>query len=155
MKTIALMLVLTITAFADTVAAPSGTIVEFLLSVWQTIQSLGGLTWSLKITAIITLVIASMKVSFLNELIWSKLGNLKTWVGPILGLLVGLVSLVAQGNLSLVGVFAYFSAGIGAIALHELLDTIKGIPGLGPIYVGIIDAIEKTLGGPKSTQVTA
>lgn len=123
---------------------------DFLSQVWDVVQSMGGLHWAMKVSAIIVLVIASLKVSFLNDLIWSKLGELKAWIAPVLGIVSGVLLLLAQGQLSLPGVFAYFSAGVGALALHELLDTIKSVKGIGPVYVGLIDAIEKALGGPAS-----
>lgn len=122
---------------------------DFLMLVLQTISNLGGLPWVLKISAIITLVIAAMKVSLLNDLLWSKLGDFKAWAAPILGLLGGILALTASGQpITMASLLAYLSAGAGAIILHELLDTVKSIPGLGDIWVNIINIIQKALGGP-------
>lgn len=120
---------------------------DFLTMVLDYIKSFGGISWVLKISGIITIIIASMKVSFLNDLIWSKLNGFKAWLAPILGIIMGVVSLSLSGQLTFAGVLAYFAAGAGAVVLHELLDTIKAIPGLGAIYVAIINAIEAALGG--------
>jgi hypothetical protein len=104
-------------------------------------------SWALY-AAIITLVIASMKVSFLDDLIWNRLGNFQIWFAPFLGLVGGLIVMKANGvPLTLGAVLAYVSAGAGAVFLHELLDLVKLIPGLGPVYVSIITVIESALGG--------
>jgi hypothetical protein len=132
-------------AFADaTVVTPT----DFLKLVSDTVQSFGGLSWMLKVAAVITVLISSMKVTFLNGLVWSKLGKAQAWVAPILGLVGGLVGLAGHGPLTLQSAFAFLSAGAGAIILHELLDTVKALPGIGPVWVGLIDAIEKATGGP-------
>lgn len=122
---------------------------DFLEQVLAAIERFGGLSWVLKISVAITLIIASMKVSFLNRLIWQKLGNFRAWAAPILGIIAGVLSLATDGApITLAKIFAFLSAGAGAIILHELLDTIKGIPGLGEVWIGLIDMIEKVLGGP-------
>lgn len=126
----------------DSVIAPQ----DFLTQVLAAIQSLGGLSWALKIAAVITVIISSMKVSFLNQLIWSKLGAFQAWVAPVLGLVAGIISLYGSGSVSLAALFAYVSAGAGAVILHELLDTAKAIPGLGATWVWVIGLIEGALG---------
>lgn len=145
-----LMLAFFIVGFAfadDSVISPG----DFLTQVFTAIKGFGGVPWVGKISVIVLLVIASFKVSFLNNLIWSKLGNFKAWAAPILGLVAGLLAM--GGGLTLPGVFAYISAGAGAILLHELLDTVKAIPGLGAIYVEIINVVEGALGGGQATPV--
>lgn len=122
---------------------------DFLNQVLSAIQGFGGLSFMLKVSAIITLIIASMKVSALNQLLWSKLGSFQAWLAPILGLIAGILSLGSEGPLSLAKVFAYMAAGSGAILLHELLDTVKAIPGLGAVYVAIINLIEGSIIGSK------
>lgn len=129
-------------AFAGDVVSPQ----DFFALVLEAIKGFGGVSWVLKIASIITIIISSMKVSFLNDLIWSKLGAFKSWVAPILGLIAGILMLSKDGGLTLAGVFAYISAGGGAIILHELLDSIKAIPGLGPTWIWIINMIEASLG---------
>lgn len=133
--------------FADSsVVSPQ----DFLMQVFAAIKALGGLSWVMKIASIITLIIASMKVSFLNDLLWAKLGAFKAWAAPVLGLIAGIIMLP---HLGLAEVFAYISAGAGAVIFHELLDSIKAIPGLGPVYVTVINLIEGALGGPSAQQI--
>lgn len=120
---------------------------DFATAVLQFVTTQGGIPWGLKIATIILLVIASMKVTALDNLFWDKLKTLQVYLAPVLGLVSGVLILAAQGNLSLAGVMAYLGAGAGAVLLHELLDGIKGIPGLGSGYVSVITAIEQALGG--------
>ncbi len=135
-------------AFAET--APVSPL-DFLGQVLSTIFRFGGLTWVMKISSVVMLLIASMKVSVLNDWFWSKLGNFQAWVAPILGALGGILSIAINGGqINLASIIAYMTAGAGAIVLHELLDTLKAIPGLGAIWVQIIQGIENALGGPAS-----
>lgn len=121
---------------------------DFLTQAIAAFASFGGLGWAAKVAAVLTLVIASMKVSILNQWVWSKLGALQPWLAPLLGALYGVFSLASGGTLTLAGVLAYFAAGAGAVVLHELLDSLKSLSGLGATWVAIIDAIEAALGGP-------
>lgn len=134
-------------AFAgDSVVSPQ----DFFAQVLAAIQSFGGLSFMPKVAGIVTLVISSIKVSFINKYVWSKLGAAQTWVAPVLGLLAGILGLGTTGHITLASVFAYISAGAGAIVLHELLDSVKAIPGLGAGFVAVINLIEGVLGGPSA-----
>lgn len=139
-------------AFAQT--APPPVVVapaDFLTQVLQYIQSWGGLSMFLKVAGAITLIVASMKVTYLNTLIWSKLGAAKVYVAPVLGLVAGVLGIGNGGAaITAASVFAYVSAGAGAVFLHEILDSVKAIPGIGAIYVTIINILEGALGGPAS-----
>lgn len=106
----------------------------------------GGLPLGLKIASLVLLILASFKVSFLKP-IWAKLGKFQAAAAPILGLILGLCLLGSSGPISLASIMAYLASGAGAIALHEILDMLKGIPGIGSVYVGIINLIESALGG--------
>jgi len=128
--------------------APVDPAADFLSQVSAAVQAFGGMSTLLKIASIVGLVIASLKVSALNDMIWSKLGALQAWLAPVLGLVYGLVSMAAKGQpLTVAAVFAYLTAGAGAVVLHELLDTVKAIPGIGTVYVALINMIESALGG--------
>lgn len=120
---------------------------DLIQAVGDTIHAWGGLVWQLKIAALVMLLIASMKVTVMDKYVWDKLGAVQPFAAPILGLIVGFLSLAASHALSLVGLLAYLSAGAGAILLHELLDGVKAWPGIGPAYVAAISAIEGALGG--------
>lgn len=135
-------------ALAQTAISPA----DFVTQVANFVQSMGGMTTMLKISGIILLVIASMKVTFLNTLIWAKLGNYQIWVAPALGLAAGILSL--GSGLTLPAAFAYASAGGGAVYIHEILDLVKAIPGIGSIYVSVINFVEGMFGGPAANPQT-
>lgn len=115
----------------------------FISQLLQVVSGLGGMSGMAKLAAILTLIISSMKVSFLKPL-WDKVGSAKVWVAPVLSLIVGIVSLE---HITGPGILVYLSAGVGSIAIHEVLDLVKKIPGLGPIWVSIISMISSLLGG--------
>lgn len=119
---------------------------NMLQATGDTIHAWGGLGWQLKIAAVILLLVASMKVSFLSKY-WDKLGEAQALLAPALGLVGGILELAYQHAISLPGALAYLSAGAGALLLHELLDAVKAIPGLGAGYVALISAVEGALGG--------
>lgn len=113
----------------------------------QLIGQWGGMPWGAKVSAVILLVLASMKASALRPL-WDKAGPFKVWFAPILGLAAGIISLAPSGELSAAGILAYVTAGAGAVILHELLDTLKAVPGLGPVWLMVIDLIKMALRAP-------
>ncbi len=127
---------------------------DFFSKLMSTIQGFGGLSTLAKVTAVIVLLIASVKVSFLNQLVWSKLGAYQSLIAPLLSVVAGVLGLFGGGaHVSPISVLAYLSAGVGAVGLHELLDDIKALPGVGPAWVSAISVIESALGGasqPKS-----
>ena len=147
MKLFVLIVLFSVSALAQDVVLPA----DFFSQVLQAIKDFGGLSVLLKISAVITLIVSSMKVSYLNQLIWSRLGSLQVYLAPVLGLIGGALGLGVGGvPVTAASVFAYVSAGAGAVFIHEILDTLKKIPGIGPVYVTIIDLISGALKGPAS-----
>lgn len=126
---------------------------DFFSEVVIAIQKFGGAPTMLKIALIILLIVSSMKVTVINKWVWSKLGAAQTWIAPLLGLVAGLLDLAGSGQLTLASLAAYMSAGAGAIILHELLDGLKTIPGIGPVWLTLIAFLEKKLGGPAAQPV--
>lgn len=122
--------------------------VSFFTQVIDYVEAFGGLSWVLKIAGGITLILSTMKVSFLKP-IWDKLGDAQAWAAPVLGLISGLLMTAVDGNFTWAAVSAYVFSGAGAIILHELLDTIKSIPKLGTGWVTVIEVIKSLLGSPK------
>lgn len=125
---------------------------QFTQDVLLTIQSYGGLTGAMKIVCGILLLLALSKVSADGKIpllssLWPQSSAVQSWMAPILGLVLGILMLGSQGAITLAGVLTYVGTGAGAIALHEILDTVKAIPGLGAVYVSIINVIEGVLGG--------
>ena len=122
---------------------------SFVAAVMQVITSWsGGIPLGLKIACCVLLIIASLKVSFLQPM-WAKLGKFQAIAAPLLGLILGL-TLLSAGPVTLPVIFAYLASGAGALALHEILDMVKSIPGIGAVYVSIINFIENALGAPKA-----
>ena len=119
---------------------------DFLTQLFTTMKNLGGMPTMLKISAIILLLVSAMKVSFLNQTLWEPLGAGKPWIAPVLGLIGGILGLGAGSvPVTLPLIFAYVTAGGGAVFLHELLDSLKLIPGIGPIYMRLIEIAQKAL----------
>lgn len=144
------MMLFTIIVFAqETVPLPVETVDGFFTQVLTFVKQFGGLPWVLKVAGIAAILISTLKVSVLRELIWEKLGNAKAWAAPLLGLIFGITSL--GSDLTWASALAYMSAGAGAIILHELLDSVKTAPGIGSVWLSIIEVIQKILGGKKST----
>lgn len=129
-----------------TVSAPADSTSDFLSQVFNLISQFGGLSWAARIAAMVLLLIASMKVSFLAP-VWAKLGEAQVFMAPLLGIIAGVVSMKP---FSWAGLLAYLGAGAGAIMLHEILDGVKVIPGLGSMYVAAINFFEGILGGGSS-----
>lgn len=121
----------------------------FAGQVLEAISKFGGLSWVARIALLVTLLIGSMKVLPIRQYIWDKLGGAKAWAGPLLGAILGLLQLSMSNQLTLAGVLAWVSAGAGAIILHELLDSIKKLPGIGSVWVSFIEVVMKYLGTVK------
>lgn len=143
------MMLFTVLVFAqDTIPAPVDTVEGLFSQVITLIKQFGGLPWVLKIAGIAAVLLSTLKVSAIREITWDKLGSAKAWAAPILGLVFGILSLGT--SLTWASALAYISAGAGAIILHELLDSIKAIPGIGSVWLSIIGVIQSLLGGKKS-----
>lgn len=98
-------------------------------------------TWQVKAAAVIALIISSMNVTVLNQWVWQKIpSSLQIWFAPLLGLVAGILGVLNGGSWS--DVLPYVVAGGGAVFVHELLSMIAAIPGLGPMWVSLINIIE-------------
>lgn len=138
--------------FAWAQVPPEVTPFAFLTEVMNAIKAFGGLDSMGKAALIITVLLSSLKVSLLRQYLWDKMGEFKVWAPIILGLAVGLLQ---QGSsLNLASAFVYISVGAGAVLFHELLDTVKAIPGIGPVWVAVIDFIKSALGGKSQPVVS-
>lgn len=141
---IVLLLSLALTSmFAFAQGAPEDT--TFFQGVADLIAAWGGFDWFARLSAILTLALSAVKTSFLRVW-WDKLGDLKFWAAPVISIVVGLLSM--GGSITFEAVMAYFASGLGAVALHELLDLIKKLPKIGPTWVAIIEFLKSMLGAP-------
>lgn len=121
--------------------------VSFLADVLKAVKDFGGLDWMARVASIILLIVSSLKVTFLRQLIWdkldTKLGDYKALVPLALSLVAGILG---QGSLSWTTAVAYLGAGAGAIVLHELLDAVKSLPGIGSVWKTIIEIVMNVFG---------
>ena len=124
MKKIFLLLALftPLYAFAADAPAVADPITSFIGDVGALISGFGGMSWALKISSIIMLIIGTSKIDFVEKMFWSKLGKAQALVGPVLGLIAGFV---AVNPLNAAALAAYAFAGLGANYLYELLDLAK------------------------------
>lgn len=99
------------------------------------------------IMAIITILIGVLKNSALRGYFWDKLGWFKVLLAPALGMIYCLLAVKQAGSTEYM---AAMLMGFGSTSLHELLDGIKQIPGLGPTYVAVIDIVGGILGNKKA-----
>lgn len=140
----AVMFLFGASAYAQEVSLPA-----FLLQLMDAIKQMGGLGTMAVIASVLTLLISSMKVSALAKYTWEKLPELaKALAAPVLALMLGVVMLGMDGKtLNLASAAAYLFAGAGAVFLHQILDGLKTIPGLGKGMQVVIDLLEAALGG--------
>lgn len=118
---------------------------DILSNVLEAVANLGGLGWIAKVAGLIVAGISLIKSSFLKQTVWDKLGAGQSWMAPIVGLVCGVISLYP--NLSVASLVAYMGAGAGAVLLHELLDSVKEMPFVGPFWKSVIEFVESKLGG--------
>lgn len=112
--------------------------------------------WQVGMCAVITLIIASMKNTVAATYFWDKLKWGKAFIAPLLALIMVEIMAIPAGQVfSLKSLMVAAVTGAGAIALHELMDGIKEIPGIGPLWISAIDFIGKFLGSPKAASAVA
>lgn len=107
-----------------------------------TIASFGGLPWVLEIAVFIFLIIAFAKLTRLKHP-WDELHHLKALVPLAFALLIGILNLQTY---TVAGIAAYLLTGAGAMIVHDMLEIVKGVPGLGPSYINTIEYLSRKLG---------
>ena len=136
------LVMLPLAAWAQLVAAPAVPVVsdlDFLTQLFNAVKAFGGLGALGKLALVISLVIGSMRVTFLAPL-WDKLpGAVKPWMAPLLAALVGFLSLSKFDGATLL---AFMMTGGGSVLLDNVLDGIKSIPGIGAGIVALINFLE-------------
>jgi hypothetical protein len=142
-------LLIGLSSFAETDTL--GTI-DFISQLINSLNNFGGASSLVKASIVITLIISSMKVSFLNSLIWAKLGWLKVFTAPTFGLIGGLLTIKSQ-SVSTYDIIIYLISGGGAVFLHEILDSAKEIKGIGPVYLNIINILTAIFRGPSKIEI--
>jgi hypothetical protein len=146
-------------AFSSAHAASSSVAADgnIFTAVWSLVSGWGGLNYTVKINAIMTLLISSMKVSFLAPL-WNKIKDIKiTYRGVVqhinfqtyfvlfLHIIVGIIT---QGNYSFTAILAYVFIGGGSVYFHELADGLKNVPIIGTVLEWIETVAKYILKAP-------
>lgn len=104
------------------------------------------LSSQMKVAGVLFLLIAVVKNSMFQPL-WAKLGDAKKIAAPVLSLAA---FFVMQPKLDLSVVIAAITTGAAASYLADILDLLKKIPGIGSVYVKIIDVIGMLLKKPQA-----
>ena len=139
------MLIYSVSLFAQVVPTeelPVDKLFEMLLGLVTSWKTMGT---PVKITAIIFLLIATMKNSFARKYVWDKLGWAKILVAPVLSMIAFAVT-ISPFNLKTVVLALVF--GAGASYLANVVKAIREIPGLGTVWVQVMDWIGNLLGKP-------
>lgn len=142
MKRIFLILALLVPfcAFAQEVTINDwlGQVLEF----FKTAKDASGI---MKASGIVFLLVGLMKVSKLS-FIWDSFGKFKPFVAPVLALIGAVLSQVASGGkVDLSIIILALTHGAGSLALADLFDALKKVPGISKIVLAIIELIEKIL----------
>ncbi len=137
-----------IAAFAqDADSSFISSLVAWVTNLWSDAPTLG------KVTSGIVLLISTMKVSFLKPL-WDKLKEKQEWLAPVLGLVGAIATLFINGEFSFELLLTGLAGGALAPYVHDLLDYLKAIPGLGKVWLTVIEIFKKVLFAPKETPTT-
>lgn len=95
---------------------------EWLSNVMQALSSIEDAQWHVIVGAIITLLIAALRVSAFSP-IWEKLGKWKGALAVFLGLIGSIAMFITNQNFSWVGIIVAVINGGIAIGLAELCKT--------------------------------
>jgi hypothetical protein len=154
-------LFVTLAHFLGATAQAASSVVEtdgnIFGAIWKLVSGWGGLNYTVKVNAIMTLLISSMKVSFLKPL-WDKIKVIKiTYKGVVqeinaqvyfvlfLHIIVGIIT---QGNYSFNAILAYVFIGGGSVYFHELASGLKNVPIIGQILEWIETIAKYVLKAP-------
>ncbi len=110
-------------------------------------KDVGSTEWYVRLAPLVTLLLSALKSSKLSG-IWNWMGDFKAYAAPLLSLLLVVMGMLGQGQAITIGtILSALGAGLGSIAIHELLDTLKRIPGLNGWIATFIDIVKGLLGG--------
>jgi hypothetical protein len=107
------------------------------------VKGMGGADGLAIASAVIMLIVSLFKVPFFREKIWDKLKfNQKAIIPLALGLIAGVLKL---DHITLGGLVTYLGAGVGAMALYEIIDVIKLSNGINATVKGVLSFIQGIL----------
>jgi hypothetical protein len=138
------------------VVVPDGNIFK---AVWSLVSGWGGLDYTVKVNAIMTILISSMKVSFLKPF-WDKIKKIKvTYKGVVqyidaqiyfVAFMHIVLGIITQGNYTLPAILAYIFIGSGSVFFHEITEGLKNVPIIGNILAWIETIAKYILRDPKT-----
>jgi uncharacterized membrane protein HdeD (DUF308 family) len=113
-----------------------------IMDLWHSFPSL---SVAGKIAGCLVILIGLVKSSLFKPL-WDKAGPWKALVAPLLGLIVAVLSI---SPFNWAGVLQGLAGGVLAVGISQVFDAVKLMPGVGQVWITIIDVVQKLLGAPK------
>lgn len=111
----------------------------FVTQAFQVFQSFHELTPKIVMIGVLTLIISAWKVSVFKPY-WEKLGSFKTLCAPASMFFLAVINSV-NGPLNFHIIFNALMIGFTSVGFHELLDSIKLMPHIGPRWVVMVNVI--------------
>jgi len=111
---------------------------------WALVTGFKDLGTAGAIGGLVLLLISLVKSSLIRPL-WDKMGAWKVLVAPALAFIY---TVVTVQPLTLQAVVTSLIGGAMAVATHELLDAVKQLPGVGPVFIKAIDFVKGLLKAP-------
>jgi hypothetical protein len=128
-------------------------------AVWKLVSGWGGLDYMVKVNAIVTILVSSMKVSFLKPF-WDKIKKIKiTYKGVVqyidaqiyfVAFLHIALGIITQGNYTFPAILAYVFIGGGSVYFHEITEGLKNVPIVGTVLAWIETIAKYILKDPKT-----
>lgn len=135
------MIMFATVAVAQAVEPAPSDLLGALLRALADWQSVG---WQAGVAALLTILISTVKLSW-AQVYWNKLGYFKVFVAPVLSLVA---VAIAAPALDAKAMYVAITTGAGAVFLHQILDSVKKMPGLKKPISIVIDIVSKLLGKP-------
>lgn len=137
-------------ALAQEVPAADLQISDLFSMLLKAVGDFKSLGWQAGLSALVMILIASMKVSLLRQYVWDKLGWFKVFVAPVLSLVVVFIGLFLTGQPFTMQAFVVaMVTGAGAVALNEMLDGVKNAPGVNSVIVFVANLLKSLLPAKK------
>lgn len=113
-------------------------IIAFANEILSAVSGWKGMPVQFVMAGIVALLVSSLKVDLIRAYFWDKLGAAKVFVAPSLSL-IG--ALIVVKPFTWATAWIALSTGAGAIALYEILNAVKALPGLAPLASKIVELL--------------
>lgn len=111
------------------------------------------LGWQAGLMALLVLIVSTFKNTLLRKWLWDWAGEAKSVIPYVLAMLICLLA-IPQADWSFATVLLALTTGGGAVALHQLLDSLKAAPWIGEKYKWIVELIGKWAKKPADAKTT-